>query len=86
MEHQIGGLDYLTSWVIYFIRSEKITDIQYSNGVRQELKFQMALQHKLGLCPVQWQYRFRTLANKCSFPSFFLSIHVLVISENEENA
>ena len=35
----------------------------WSNGVRQELKFQMALQHKSGLFHIQWLCRFRTLAN-----------------------
>ena len=38
-----------------------------SNGVRQKLKIQMALRHKSGLSPVQWQCRFRTLARKVFF-------------------
>ena len=37
------------------------------NGVRKELKFQMALRLKLGLFLAQWQCRFRTLASKVSF-------------------
>ena len=38
-----------------------------SNGVRRELKIQMALRHKSGLFPVHWQCRFRTLASKVVF-------------------
>ena len=34
--------------------------IPFSHVVRKELKFQMALRHKSGLFPVQWQCRFRT--------------------------
>ena len=41
------------------------------NEVRQELKFQMALQHKSGLFSIEWQYRFRILADKFSFQVFF---------------
>ena len=32
------------------------------NGGKTRTKFQMALRHKSGLFPVQWQYKFRTLA------------------------
>ena len=32
------------------------TYIHTYNGVRQELNFQMALRHKLGLFPVQWHF------------------------------
>ena len=53
-----------------------------TNGVRQELKFQIALWRKSGLFPIQWQYRFRTLANEF-FPSFFVfSVHVLFSSDD----
>ena len=34
------------------------------NGVRHEVKFQMALRRKSGLFPMQWQCRFKTLVNK----------------------
>ena len=51
-----------------------------ANEVRQELKFQMALRHKLGLFPVQWQCRFRTLASKGFIEVFY--IHVLFISDD----
>ena len=41
-----------------------------NNGVRQELKIQMALCVKLGLFPVQWQCRFRTLVS--TFFKFYI--------------
>ena len=40
-----------------------MTAIVLSNGIRQELKTKMALRVKLGLFPIQWQFRFRTLVN-----------------------
>ena len=54
-----------------------------SNGVRQELKMQTALQHELGLFPVQWQCRFRILASKVGFLLFCLFMFYLYLIVNE---
>ena len=48
------------------------------NGVRQELKFQMVLRHKLGLLPVQWQCRFRTLGSAFFKYIFRFSLYLMI--------
>ena len=49
------------------------------NGVRQELKFQVVLQIKSGLLPVQWQCRFRTFVGMVVVFLLKNSIHVLSV-------
>ena len=54
--------------------------------VRRELKIQMALRRKLGLFPVQWQCRFRTLGSNVFFMvGFFSFMFYLYLMINKLN-
>ena len=52
------------------------------NGLRQDLEIKMALQVSLGILPVQWQPRFRTLVTMFVLRVFFYN-HVLFIPDYE---
>ena len=52
------------------------------NGVRQELKFQVALRHKSDLFPIQWLCRLRTLASEVFFKLFCFYLFYLYVMIN----